>query len=353
MKIKKEKIESQDYLSQIDIVNLASPPRKSEEHAEIPPSSPDSPDQNTLDTDAKDWIIQDDDEANNKKDERLIFSPSPVENIKISSPYSLSDDLPDIDIPLFEENKLDQTVKKSDSSTTFCPGMSSDGKDPKNSVTNSHKVSSSYRRTQLIDPLPSKPSSKLSQKYYDSTFSNVRKKNDHLSHEKRHEQKLESKSLGHTPDGIASPRNIYSSISSPTQGKQRRADALKEIELKKKVGSEAGKLYNTSKQQIEKLSTGGSGKIKTSLPKIAKLLPKKQSLKEVDLFGDDSSGLPRQPIRRAHVPKHSLSRSTYTNTRKISNKAPRTSTMPPPKSTNMESATGHQIRRTAETTFDR
>ena len=128
---------------------------------------------------------------------------------------------------------------------------------------------------------------------------------------------------------------------------------MKEIKLKKKVESEAGKLFNTSKQHFEKPSTGGSGKIKTSLPKIAKLLPKKQSLKEVDLSGDDSSGLPRQPIRRAHVPKHSLSRSTCINVRKIANKTPRTSIMPPPKSTNMESATGHQIRRTAETTFDR
>ena len=353
MKVKKEKIESQDYLSQIDIVNLASPPRKSEEHAEIPPSSPDSPDQNTLDTDAKDWIIQDDDEANNKKDERLIFSPSPVENIKISSPYSLSDDLPDIDIPPFVDNQRDQSVKKSDSSTTSCPSISGDGKDPKNAVTNSLKVLSSHRRTQLIDPLPSKPSSKLSQKYYDSTFSNVRKKNDHLSHEKRHEQKLESKSLGHTPDGIASPRNIYRSVSCPDQGKQRRAEALKEVELKKKVESEVGRLHNTSKQHIEKPSAAGSEKVKTSLPKIARLLPKMQSLKEVDLFGDDSSGLPRQPIRRAHTPKHSLSRSTCTNIRKIHNKTSTTSTMPAQKSTNMESAAGHQIRRTAETTFDR
>ena len=353
MKIKKEKIESQDYLSQIDIVNLASPPRKSEEHVEIPPLSPDSPDPNILDTNAKDWIIQDDDEANNKKDDLLISSPSPVENIKISSPYSLSDDLPDIDIPLFVDNKLDQSVEKSDSSKIHCPGISSDGKDPKNSTINSHKVSSSHRRTQLIDPLPSKPSSKLSQKYYDSTLRSKHNKNDHLSHKKRHEQKLESKSLGHTPNEIASPRNIYSSISFPTQGKQRRAEALKEIELKKKVESEAGKLYNTSKQHIEKPSTGGSEKVKTSLPKIAKLLPKKQSLKEVDLFGDDSSVLSRQPIRRAHVPKHSLSRSTCTNVRKISNKTSRTSTMPAPKSTNMESAADHQIRKTAETTFDR
>ena len=184
-------------------------------------------------------------------------------------------------------------------------------------------------------------------------MSSVHTKNEHMSDKKRHEQKLEAKSLGYPANGITSPRNIYSSISFPNQGKQRRAEALKEIELKKKVESEAGKLYNDSKQYVEKPSTGGSGKVKTSLPKIAKLLPKKQSLKEVDLFGDDSSGLPRQPIRRAHVPKHSLSRSTYTNTRKISNKAPRTSTMPPPKSTNMESATGHQIRRNAETAFDR
>merc|ERR1712228_621190 len=98
---------------------------------------------------------------------------------------------------------------------------------------------------------------------------------------------------------------------------------------------------------IQKLPTASTSNIKTSQPKLAKLLPVQQSLKDVDLFGEKpSSSSPRQPVRKAHNPKLPLikPKDLHKKTSSIDVKSA---------SVNAHSDQTYTIpRKTAETTLD-
>ena len=296
IKIKKEMVESQQDGCKIDIINLASPPRKGE---------------NKDKQDNLIKLLDNEKEENNKKDDdydnNLVSSPASEEIEMISSSYSAFNELPDLDASL--DQQIDRVLDIPEDAAWQDVGNKDLERFSKSPIS-SPLSSPTKRQIQLIDPIP-KPFKKDGKK---DSFEGIRsetpqhrtlpndkeKKYHSKSHEDRDERDKDSgKKLKHS--------NPYSYVGFSVKDKERRAEALKEIELKKrqqKKQLEAADIANISSKDNHSLVKTASQKIKNSQPKLAKLLPVKQSLHEVDLFGNkSSSSSPRQPIRRAHKPK--------------------------------------------------
>ena len=307
IKIKKEKVDSQqEDTAYIDVIDLASPPKG------LSPIS-----------------ILDEDTNLNLDPEK---SPSFDQFDPFPEPYSPTDDLPDL---VFVSNKKNDIVSKATEPTSNEAKKEDENKDvihPGSSREIPPISPIKKRPIQLIEPLPHPPKKHARRTSSSSSTS---------------ERTWESKSEKFF-DRDKWKSSHKSSLSGFSEiDKEKRADALKEIELRKKEQ----KLSSAPTEARENESSASSSKpalskIKTSKPKLLKLV---SSLEE-----DESA--PRQPVRKAHKPK-SLPPSFGSANRKTTSSnstSSKHSTKAPAKAVNnipSNIQTSH-LRTTAETTVD-
>ena len=335
IKIKKEKVDSQE-VNEVDIINLASPPRSTEDIITLSPDSA----HDEKEFDIPGYTLKNDKQIEEKVDYDKDDVPVPrplKKGQSLSSPYLPSpfDELPDIDL----EQQIDRTL--GDSPDKFCSAVNAIKRKSGTKIDSprtSPMSSPTKRHALLIDPLPQR-----AKPIEMSSFDKCHIKDNQKTHQqdrtrKDNESRHKSKNL-----------NNYSYVGFSHKDKEKRAEALKEIELKKKEkkGIALDSNKKPSNESLRKSAAATSTKIKNSRPKIAQLLPVTQTLKEVDLFGDKpSSSSPRQPVRKAHKPKVPLHKAKGFRNKSTSNNpisAAINCHLNPPNTL---------IRKTAETTTD-
>jgi hypothetical protein len=293
IKIKKEKVDSQE-VNEVDIINLASPPRSTEVIITL---SPDSFQEDEKEFDVHDYTLRNDKQIEDKVlyDKDDVSVPRPfTKGEPLSSPYLPSpfDELPDIDL----EQQIDRAL--GDSPDNACSVVNDTKRKSGTKIISprtSPMSSPTKRHALLIDALP------LRTKHFEMPYSEKWLGKDNQKHHQQDRTRKDSESI-HKSKNL----NSYSYVGFSIKDKEKRAEALKEIELKKKENKviELDSNKKSSNGSSRKSSAASSTRIKNSRPKLAKLLPSTHTLKEVDLFGDKpSSSSARQPVRKAHNPK--------------------------------------------------
>ena len=312
IKVKKEKVDSQPGdTSHVDVIDLASPPKG------LSPIS-------MTEDDTKFDHLSDISSVSDKID------PFP-------EPYSPTDDLPDL--VFTTENKRD-LVSRAPEASTHEPISKNESKDVIHSSSSRPTLPISpikKRPIQLIEPLP-QPPKKYARRLSSSTLD--ASDGDKVSKESYRD----SKSYKDSDRDKWRSSHKSASTNFSTKDKEIRAEALKEIELRKKEQ----KLLGTGAEDKTSASSSKPAlpKVKTSKPKLLKLV---NSLEE-----DES--VPRQPVRKAHKPKNLPPSFGHAKKKITSNSS--TSSKHSTKDTSKSTNNSHQsiqtshLRTTAETTVD-
>ena len=347
IKVKKEKVDSQqEDMNHIDIINLASPPNhKDDDIITLSPIGP--PDQ-----DSKQNIVRKDKDSEKRSYNQNEKSPTFDQIDPFSEPYSPTEELPDLEFS--SENRSDQGLKSPYFTSHDTKDKSKERIHPSTSRVTPPISPMKKRPIQLIEPLP-QPPKKHARK---TSTSSERGEGDIRPKHFHHQDNKNEKEWEGNKDKWKSSHKSYSSGLSH---KEKRSDALKEIELRKKEQkhSEIGAANENDGKIVpstsSKPATAALTKVKTSKPKLQKLFSTAKSSKDSNLF-DDGQTSPRQPVRKAHKPKRlppSLSSSTNKAISTSSTSATKTKKIPP-KAVNTSHPTllTKHVRTTAETTLD-
>ena len=281
IKIKKEKVDSQEVC---EIVNIASPQRISETEDVISLSPESFDDDKTYYKDRHDQVDKKIVGDNIINDKCEVASLSPISDTEMMSPLG---ELPDLNC----QEQIDH-VFNSPQHVTHDDGKAHRSATKQHLPQGNSSSSPSKRQAQFIDPLPQPPRKANRRAISENTVIDMAKQK--VNCQKR--QEIDRLKQTHERD------NKYSYVNFSLRDKERRAEVLKDIELRKKVQKqkESHCSVKTSNDSSQKPSAS-SRKIKMSQPKLSKLLPEKHSLREVDLFGDKPLSAPRQPVRRSSV----------------------------------------------------
>ena len=325
IKIKKEKVDSQgEDMSHIDVIDLASPPKHNED--EIGGLSPILKPNEDIQKSFENFDrLQKDKSKENQNDPFSAF-------------YAPTDDLPDLHF--VSEKKKDNVSKSIEllSNETNKEDIKNESTHPTTPLWPPPVSPLKKRPIQLIDPLPQPPKKYARRLSSTSEISEGDKKPKELNHRDNKNEEEFGKDKWRS-----SHKPSLTSLSN--KDKEKRAEALKELELRKKE-------QKSLESGIDEKDASSSSakpvlpKIKTSKPKLSKLM---SSL-------EDDQAAPRQPIRKAHKPK-TLPPSIGHQNKKISSSSSKSvinSTKVPSKSVknSQSNILASHIRTTAETTVD-